>query len=163
MKEWNIGDQVKVIDHEAIPAERRVKSAGGNPALWSASKSRLTSMIGEVVDKLYSEAHGCHVYKLKLDGFDKVSAALFVGDDLEELPKPKVEEKTESGIHFKVEIHDDVAVARMMDGEVQLGIGHGHVLHAGTLGIMQAASYAMKRCYESMGGTFPKKGGRNNG
>ena len=116
-------------------------------------------MMGEVVDKLYSEAHGCNVYKLQLSGFDRPSATLFIGEDLEELPQPK----TESGIHFKVEIHDDVAVARMMDGEVQLGIGHGHVLHAGTLGLMQAASYAMRRCYESMGGTFPKKGGRRNG
>ena len=159
MKEWNIGDQVKVIDHAAIPAERRVKVAGGNPALWSASKSRLASMIGEVVDKLYSEAHGCHVYKLKLDGFDKISAALFIGDDLEELPKPK----TESSLRFEVEVHEDVVVARFYDGDVQLGIGHGHVFHEGAMGIMQAGSYAMKKCYMSMGGTFPKKGGSYNG
>lgn len=161
MKEWNIGDQVKAIDLEEIPADRRVKTAAGNPALWSGSKSRLAGMVGDVVDKLYSEAHGCHVYKLQLGGFEKVSAALFIGEDLEELPK--AEEKTERGIHFKVDICGDVVVAQMMDGDMQLGIGHGHLLHSGNLGIMQAASFAMKRCYESMGGTFPKKGGRYHG
>ena len=159
MKEWNIGDQVKVIDREAIPADRKAKTANGNPALWTGPKSRLAGMIGEVTDKLYSEAYGCHVYKLKLDGFDKVSAALFIGDDLEELPKPKIE----SGLRFTVEIHEDVVVARLMDDDVQLGIGHGHVFHEGAMGIMQAGSYAMKKCYMSMGGICPKKGGVQNG
>ena len=69
MKEWNIGDQVKVIDREAIPADRKVKTAGGDPALWTAVKSRLAGMVGEVVDKLYSEKNGCYVYKLQLVGF----------------------------------------------------------------------------------------------
>lgn len=160
MKEWNINDKVKVVDLDAIPAERRVKATAGNPALWSSSKSRLAGMVGEVVDKLYNEAYGCHVYKLKLDGFDKVSAALFVGDDLEELPKPTAK----SGLHFEVEIlEDNVVVARMLDGDRQLGIGHGHVFHAGALGIMQAASWAMKKCYDSMGGTYFRKGDRSNG
>ena len=159
MKEWNIGDQVKVIDREAIPADLKAKVANGNPALWTGPKSRLASMVGEVVDKLYSEASGCHVYKLKLDGFERTSHALFVGDDLEELPKPKVE----SALRFEVEIHENVVIARMYDGDVQLGIGHGHVFHEGAMGIMQAGSYAMKKCYMSMGGTFPKKGGNFNG
>ena len=157
MKEWNIGNKVKVIDRDAIPAELKVKSADGNPALWTGSKSRLAGMVGEVVDKLYSEAAGCHVYKLKLDGYDKTSAALFVADDLEELPKKQ------ASLHFEVKILEDVVCARMLDGETELGIGHGHVFHAGALGVMQAASFAMKRCYESMGGTFPKKGGTHNG
>lgn len=157
MKEWNIGDQVKVIDREAIPAERKAKTAGGDPALWTGPKSRLAGMVGEVVDKLYSEASGCYVYKLKLDGFERTSNALFVGADLEDLPKPK------SSLRFEVEIHENVVVARMYDGDVQLGIGHGHVMHENALGIMQAGSYAMKKCYMSMGGTFPKKGGSYNG
>ena len=157
MKEWNIGDKVKVIDREAIPAEFKTKVANGNPALWTGPKSRLAGMVGEVVDKLYSEASGCHVYKLKLDGFERTSNALFVGADLEDLPKPK------SALRFEVEIHENVVVARMYDGDVQLGIGHGHVMHENALGIMQAGSYAMKKCYMSMGGTFPKKGGSYNG
>ena len=148
MKEWNIGDQVKVIDREAIPADRRVKIAGGDPALWTAVKSRLAGMVGEVVDKLYSEKNGCYVYKLQLVGFDRVSHAQFVCEDLEDLPKSK--------LRFEVEIFENVVCARLYDGDVQLGIGHGHVFHEGALGVMQAGSYAMKRCYENMGGTFPK-------
>lgn len=157
MKEWNIGDKVKVIDREAIPAECKTKTANGNPALWTGPKSRLASMVGEVVDKLYSEAHGCYVYKLKLDGFDRTSNALFVGEDLEELPKPKAK------LRFEVEILDNVVCARLMDGEKQLSIGHGHVIHANALGIMPAGSYAMKKCYMNMGGTFVKGGGERNG
>ena len=157
MKEWNIGDKVKVIDREAIPAERKVKITNGDPSLWTGPKSRLAGMVGEVVDKLYSEAAGCHIYKLKLEGFDRVSNALFVADDLEELPKKQ------SSLRFEVKILEDVVCARMLDGDTELGVGHGHVFHAGALGIMQAASFAMKRCYESMGGTFPKKGGQHNG
>ena len=159
MKEWNIGDKVKIVDYDAIPAERRVRTAGGNPRLWTSAKCRLSGLVGEVADKLYSEAYDVFVYKLQIDGFDKVSAALFIGDDLEEMPKPK----TESGLRFTVEIQEDVVVARLMDGDVQLGIGHGHVFHEGAMGIMQAGSYAMKKCYISMGGTFPKKGGVQNG
>lgn len=157
MKEWNIGNKVKVIDREAIPAECKAKIANGNPALWTGPKSRLAGMVGEVVDKLYSEAAGCHVYKLKMEGFDRASNALFVADDLEELPKKQ------ASLHFEVKILEDVVCARMLDGETELGIGHGHVFHAGALGVMQAASFAMKRCYESMGGTFLKKGGTHNG
>ena len=41
MKEWNIGDKVKIVDYDAIPAERRVRTAGGNPGLWTSAKGRL--------------------------------------------------------------------------------------------------------------------------
>ena len=155
MKEGNIGEKVRVIDREAIPAECKAKIAGGNPAMWTGPKSRLAGMVGEVVDKLYSEANNCYIYKLHLDGFDRTSNALFVGDDLEEIRK--------SEYRFEVKILGDVVCARMLDGETQIGIGHGHVFHGGALGFMQAASFAMKRCYEDMGGTFPKKGGAQNG
>ena len=157
MKEWNIGNKVKVIDREAIPTERKAKIANGNTTLWAGPKSKLAGMVGEVVDKLYSEAAGCYIYKLKLEGYDRVSSALFVADDLEELPKKQ------ASLHFEVKILEDVVCARMLDGDTELGIGHGHVFHAGALGVMHAASFAMKRCYESMGGTFPKKGGTHNG
>ena len=157
MKEWNIGEKVKVIDREAIPADRKVKITNGNPALWTGVKSRLAGVVGEVVDKLYSEGSSCYVYKLHLEGFDRTSNALFIADDLEEPPKPQ------ANLRFEVKILEDVVCARMLDGETQLGIGHGHVIHGGTLGVMQAASFAMRRCYESMGGTFPKRGGARNG
>lgn len=157
MKEWNIGDKVKVIERSDISADLKVKTAGGDPALWTGPKSRLAGMVGEVADKLYSEKFGCHVYKLHLEGFDRVSNAQFVSDDLVELPKPT------ANLRFELEILENVVVARMYDGDTQLGVGHGHVFHDGALGIMQAGSFAMKRCYENMGGTFPKKGGAQNG
>lgn len=148
MKEWNIGDKVKIIDYDAVPAERRARTAGGNPGLWTSAKCRLSGLVGEVADKLYSEAYGVFVYKLHIDGFDKVSAALFIGDDLEDLPSPT------QNLRWELEILEKVVVARMYDGDVQIGIGHGHIFHEGTLGVMQAGSWAMKKCYEGMGGTF---------
>lgn len=36
--------------------------------------------------------------------------------------------------------------------------GHGHIIHDGELGIAQAASYACRRLYESLGGTCIPKG-----
>lgn len=157
MKEWNIGDKVKVIERSEISADLKVKTAGGDPALWTGPKSRLAGMAGEISDKLWSEKFGCFVYKVHLDGFDRVSNAQFVAADLEELPQPKRD------FRFEIEVLDNVVVARMYDGDVELGVGHGHVFHSGALGIMQAGSFAMKRCYEAMGGTFPKKVGVKNG
>ena len=151
MKEWNIGDKVKVVEYDAIPAERRAKLAGGNPELWTSGKCRLSGLVGEVADKLYGEAYGCYVYKLNLEGYERTSNALFIGDDLEALPKKQ-------NFRWEIELLENVVVARMYDGDVQLSIGHGHVFHDGALGIMQAASWSMKKCYEAMGGTFYRPG-----
>ena len=64
MKEWNIGDKVKIVDYDAIPAYRRAKVAGRNPRLWSSSKARLAGTVGKVVDKLYSEAYAMQNWKI---------------------------------------------------------------------------------------------------
>ena len=153
MKEWNIGDKVRTLRVDEIPQERKARSSGGDPRIWATSKFKLAGAVGEIVDKMYSEACGEHLYKLRFDGAESVSMALFVGDDLHEIEPEKVD--------FRVEFEylDRVIVARAMSGDKQLGIGHGHLLHGGALGLMQAASYAAKRCYMSMGGKFLKKEG----
>lgn len=154
MKEWNIGDRVKVIGKDLISNERKCKCTNGNPTLWSSGKMRLCGATGEVVDKLRSEGFDCYVYRLRFDGAERPSTSQFCGDDLENLPG----QEAQNGFRFSVQIiGENVVVARMHDGDAQLGVGHAHVFHGGALGIMQAASFAMKRCYESMGGTFPQK------
>ena len=153
MKEWNIGDKVRTLRADEIPQERKAKRTGGDPRVWATSKFKLAGAVGEIMDKMYSEACGEHLYKLAFDGCERASTALFVGEDLREVEPEKVD--------FRVEFEylDGVVVARAMSGDRQLGIGHGHLLHEGALGLMQAASYAAKRCYMSMGGKFLKKGG----
>lgn len=153
MKEWNIGDKVRTLRVDEIPQERKGKSSSGDPRIWATSKFKLAGAVGEIVDKMYSEAYGEHLYKLAFDGYERVSTSLFISEDLREVEPEKVD--------FRVEFEylDRVVVARAMSGDRQLGIGHGHLLHGGALGLMQAASYAAKRCYMSMGGKFLKKGG----
>lgn len=153
MKEWNIGDKVRTLRADEIPQERKAERTGGDPRVWATSKFRLAGAVGEIMDKMHSEAYGEYLYKLRFDGADRVSTALFIGDDLHEIEPEKVD--------FRVDFEylDGVVVARAMSGDRQLGIGHGHLLHEGALGLMQAASYAAKRCYMNMGGKFPKKGG----
>jgi hypothetical protein len=104
------------------------------------------------VDKLHSSLINDYVYRIEGD------QCLYTGNGLEAIPK-------ESSLRFEVEIHGNVVVARMYDGDVELGIGHGHVIHANALGIMQAGSYAMKQCYISMGGMLNSnpKGGHKYG
>ena len=44
------------------------------------------------------------------------------------------------------------------DSKSSLAKGHGHMIHEGELGVAQAASYACKRLYESLGGEITKGG-----
>lgn len=153
MKEWNIGDKVRTLRMDEIPQERKATRSKYGPNIWATSKYRLAGAVGETVDKMYSEAYGEYLYKLHFDGARRIGTSVFVGDDLREIEPEKVD--------FRVEFEylDRVVVARAMSGDKQLGIGHGHLLHGGALGLMQAASYAAKRCYMSMGGKFLKKEG----
>jgi hypothetical protein len=60
--------------------------------------------------------------------------------------------ETDPTITFKIDIADNVVVAIMMQGERQIGRGHGHIIHEGAIGIAQAASYALKMLYTNMNG-----------
>ena len=55
---------------------------------------------------------------------------------------------------LKLDITDNVVVAVLFKKGKEIGRGHGHLIHSGNLGIAQAISYACKRIYQNMGGTF---------
>lgn len=154
MKEWNIGDKVRTLRADEIPQERKAKSAGGDPRVWATSKFKLAGAVGEIVDKMYSEAYGEHLYKLTFDGAERASTSLFVGDDLREVEPEKVD--------FRVEFEylDRVVVARAMSGDKQLGIGHGHLLHGGGARADAGGELRREALLHEHGRQVPEEGGR---
>lgn len=110
--------------------------------------------IGKVTDVMYSSHKDQYTYEVTND---QTAAELFGEDELQPVP-----EKKEYSMTIQIDIAQNVVIASLFekDGESlkPLAKGHGHLIHEGELGIAQAASYACKRLYESLGGTFTKGG-----
>lgn len=154
MKEWNIGDKVRTLRMDEIPQERKATRSTYGPNVWATSKYRLAGAVGEIVDKMYSEAYGEHLYKLHIDGARRASTSLFVSDDLREVEPEKVD--------FRVEFEylDRVVVARAMSGDRQLGIGHGHLLHGGGARPDAGGELRREALLHEHGRQVPEEGGR---
>lgn len=79
-----------------------------------------------------------------------------VEDELELVP-----EKNYS-MAVQIDVAENVVIATLYEEteivKSPLAKGHGHIIHAGELGIAQAASYACKKLYESLGGEITKGG-----
>lgn len=77
--------------------------------------------------------------------------------DLELVP-----EKKDYSMTVSIDIASNVVIATLYEetenSKSPLAKGHGHMIHEGDLGIAQAASYACKRLYQSLGGTITKGG-----
>ena len=65
--EFNIGERVRIKAYDEIPEEAKNRRFG----VFSGYE-------GEIVDKMYSEAKGCNVYRIHLDGFDRASKCDFM-------------------------------------------------------------------------------------
>lgn len=140
--EFKIGDRVKVKEYASIPEAYRTKGA-----------ARLSGEVGTVVDKLYSEGAGCFIYRVHFDGYDRPSNKMWTEHQLYILLEIPTEYK------FEFEYLDNVVVAVFYevkgDTKTEIGRGHGHIIHEGALGIVQAASYGLKKMFEKMnGGNF---------
>ena len=59
---------------------------------------------------------------------------------------------------YELEHLENMVIARFYEvkGECksELCRGHGHIIHEGAIGVAQAASYALKKIYEKLGGEF---------
>lgn len=110
--------------------------------------------IGKVTDVMYSSHKDQYTYEVTND---QTAAELFGEDELQPVP-----EKKEYSMTIQIDIANNVLIASLFekvgDDLVTLAKGHGHLIHEGELGIAQAASYACKRLYESLGGTLTKGG-----
>ena len=137
--EFKIGDRVTVKEYENIPEKHQSKGLG-----------RLSGKQGTVIDKLYSEINEGFIYRVHLDGYDRPSNKMFTEEQLYIIiPIPKE-------VKIEFEYLDNVVVAILYevvgDAKTEIARGHGHIIHDGTLGIAQAASYGLKRLYEKMNG-----------
>ena len=140
--ELKIGDRVQVREYEEIPENLRTKGAAS-----------LCGEVGTVMDKLWSEGNDCYVYRVRFDGFNRISSKMWTAESLELF----VEHPTEYKYEF--EMLDNVVVVVLYevvgDTKKEVARGHGHIIHEGVIGIAQASSYALKRIYMDVnGGSF---------
>lgn len=134
----NIGQKVKIKKFDKLPREMQNRTYAG-----------LAGFEGVIIDRLYSEARQAYSYKLQLTGAKTVPAAAFPEEALE-----LVAEEAPAEYLHEIEYLDNVVLVRfyeIRDGKkTELTRGHGHILHAGAIGIAQATSYAMFRALSAL-------------
>lgn len=135
VKEFRINERIVVRDYDDIPVENRTRAV-----------AKLCGCIGTIVDKLFSESVGEFVYVIHFDEYELQSKKIWRADHL----MPYIEKKAEYGC--TLDICDNVVVVIITENGKEIGRGHGHILHEGTFGIVQAASYGLKKIYEKMNG-----------
>ncbi len=110
---------------------------------------------GTIVDKMYSEADSKFIYKVCFAN-DNVTFKGFYSEESLEL----WEEIVKANVYYIVEteILENVAVVKILKREENSTVreeivrGHGHIIHEGDVGIVQALSYALKKAYEKING-----------
>lgn len=129
----NIGQKVKIKKLDKLPVEMQNRTYAG-----------MAGQAAVIIDRIYSEAQQAHSYKLQLDLSKTVPTATFPEEALELV----VEEEPAEYAH-EIEYLDNVVLVRfyeIRDGKkIELARGHGHIIHAGAIGVAQATSYAMFR------------------
>lgn len=136
--EFNIGDRVRVKSYNKLPEGNKNKGI-----------ARIQGLDGEIVDKLWSGAKGCTIYRVHLDGMSVPSKVDFQSDSLD-----LITELAKTSYTYEFEFLDNLVVARLYDvsddTKVEIAKGHGHIFHEGIYGIAQAASYAMRQIMYSI-------------
>ena len=107
-------------------------------------KIKSTNEIGEITDKMSSEAKGLFVYIIKLEDGRSV-----IRDEHKLEPTRKQAE-----YKVETEIADNVVIGiiyEVTEGKkIEVCRGHAHIIHNGAEGIAQACSYAYRRAFESI-------------
>lgn len=112
--------------------------------------------VGTIIDKMYSEREGKFFYHIRLEGELFKRVKVYTEEEL----APYIDEPKEDYI-VETEILENVVVVKILKSEKDSSIreevvrGHGHIIHEGDIGIVQALSYALKKAYEKInGGSF---------
>ena len=109
--------------------------------------------IGKVTDVMYSYSKDGYTYEVTNE---EGAVQLFAEEELEPVSKKGY------SMDIKIDIASNVVIATLYeetdDSKSPLAKGHGHMIHEGATGVAQAASYACKKLYESLGGTIVKGG-----
>ena len=120
----------------------------------------LNQECGIITDIMFSYRLKENMYEVSTED-DKVLIGTFVASDLEPAPKPR-----DFSMDIKIDIAQNIVIATLYENydtvKKPLRRGHGHIIHDGELGVAQAASYACRRLYESLGGSFDKGGSRHD-
>ena len=140
--DFNIQDKVRVVSYEELPLEARNKAI-----------AKACGKVGEIVDRLYSEAEGGYIYRVHLEGSRTNSTINFT----EEMLEPSV-----VGGNIKVDtiIEDNLVIIRMYQDGVEIRHHHAHIFNDGLAGIAQAISYAAKKICLSFEENKERYGGR---
>jgi len=126
--DFEIQDKVRVVSYEELPLELR------NKAIAKACGKE-----GEIVDRLYSEAEGGYIYRVRLEGSRSVSTINFTEEMLEEASGGG------NNIEIETVIEDNLVIIRMYQDGEEIRHHHAHIFNDGIAGIAQAVSYAAKR------------------
>lgn len=134
--EFNIGERVRVKKYDDLPEAIKNKAMG-----------KLCGKDGEIVDKLWSGAKGCYIYKIRFDGCGITSSVDFPTKSIDLISE--LDKKTYT---FTLEVLDNLVLARLFEGDeeskTEIARAHGHIIHEGVVGITQAASYALKKIHQ---------------
>lgn len=110
-------------------------------------RTTATYEYGIVAEKFRSQS-GQFAYLVDLDSGTKM---LYSEGELE-LYKKALE------YTYEIERVENVVIARLYEVEndikTELAVEHGHIFHEGALGVAQAASYALKKIYDKIGGGY---------
>lgn len=116
----------------------------------------VSGLIGVVTDIMYSLKTDSNVFEVTLEG-ETTPCGFYRADEMELVPVTK-----DYSMTINIDIASNVVIATLYEetknSKSAVAKGHGHMIHEGELGIAQAASYACKRLYESLGGTITKGG-----
>ena len=126
--DFEIQDKVRVVSYEELPLELR------NKAIAKACGKE-----GEIVDRLYSEAEGGYIHRVRLEGSRSVSTINFTEEMLEEASGGG------NNIEIETVIEDNLVIIRMYQDGEEIRHHHAHIFNDGIAGIAQAVSYAAKR------------------
>lgn len=152
---YKIGDYVKVKSYCDIHETNKATEANGNPHIWTSGKAKLCGLSGTIVDKLYSEAHQCDVYKILFDGQEIPSHANFDDESLEPIVTVLNSERFTFDIRISDTMVDVVMYENYKNIRDHVAHAYGYIRENTPLGVAQAASYAFMRLFKSIdGGEF---------
>lgn len=135
--EFKVGDRITVKQYADIPKMHKSRAVG-----------KLCGRSGKIINVLM-DANGEALYIIHLDGYAAESKKLWSGDCL-------INEVT-AQYSWTFEVLDNVVVGVMFETvgnrKTEITRGHGHLIHEGSVGIAQAASYALKKAFENLKST----------
>lgn len=105
--------------------------------------------IGTITDRMYSEIKKEYYYTVKLEDADFETCILCKADELQEF-----QDRSNGNYIAQAEILDNICIAVVykVDGvnKEEISRGHGHIIHEGEIGVLQALSYAFKKAYDKI-------------